>query len=137
MELKLERELRTEFFTQGKLSVDGVFECWTLEDTERDLKNGCGNKIKGKTAIPSGRYRVILSYSNRFKKHLPEVLQVSCFEGIRIHSGNTPEDTEGCILVGKEKTAGGQIFQSRAAFGTLMLKLVAAETKEKIYITVV
>lgn len=85
--------------TIGRMLIDGKFFAHTLEDVYRELKSK-EDKIKGKTAIPNGRYKVILSMSNRFKKELPEILNVPYFTGIRIHSGNTEKDTEGCILVG-------------------------------------
>lgn len=79
------------------------FVCNTLEDTVRnnkDTKKEDFKKIYGETAIPYGTYRVIMSYSNAFKKELPEVLEVPHFEGIRIHAGNTKADTYGCLLLG-------------------------------------
>ena len=92
-------------------------------------------KVHGKTAIPTGRYKVIISYSNRFKKYLPEIVGVPGFLGIRIHSGNSAADTEGCPLVGTTKGI-DFIGNSRKAFTPLMAKLKAAEKKEKIYITI-
>lgn len=136
MDLLLKRDLKTSEYSAGSLSVDGAFQCWTLEDTERDLSDGCANKIKSQTAIPKGKYEVIISFSNRFKKFMPLLLAVPCFEGIRIHSGNKPEDSEGCILVGKEKSAAGTISESRIAFKELMAILTKAVKKEKIFITV-
>lgn len=100
MNLTLLREIRQPLRTFGRLWIDGEMICTTLEDTDRKLEAG-GVKIYGQTAIPRGRYRVVLSVSNRFKKLLPEVLAVPQFEGIRIHAGNTEADTDGCILVGQ------------------------------------
>lgn len=110
--------------TFGKLYLNGAYECETLEDQDRNLEDG-GAKVFGKTAIPRGKYIVIIDYSTRFKRDLPHVLNVPQFEGIRIHSGNTVEDTEGCILVGNTKV-GNQVLQSRVAFNALMMKLDAA-----------
>lgn len=129
MELLLKRETLTEESTVGSLFVNGVFECYTLEDKVRK------SKIKGKTAIPSGRYEVVISFSNRFQKFLPLLLDVPNFEGIRIHSGNTANDTEGCILVGKSKGV-NSVLNSRAAFVSLFQKIQAAVKKEKVWIEV-
>lgn len=137
MELTLTRDLKTKTFSAGELYVNGVFQCWTLEDADRGLSpSDCSEKVYGETAIPTGRYEVIISFSNRFQKYMPLLLSVPCFEGIRIHSGNRPEDSEGCILVGRERTAGGAVSQSRVAFSELMAKLKKVEKKEKIFIEV-
>ena len=120
MELVIKRLYRTENSTIGELTVDGVFECFTLEDKERDVK------IKGETAISKGTYKIIINRSNRFKRLLPLLINVKNFEGVRIHSGNTNHDTEGCILVGKTR---GKDFigQSRKAFDKLFKKMQAAD----------
>lgn len=96
-----------ENVTLGKLYLDNVFFCQTCEDEDRFLENGVTEKVDGKTAIPRGQYRVVTSFSNKFQRVLPEVLDVPGFEGIRIHGGNTAEDTHGCVLVGKVRTATG------------------------------
>ncbi|MDT7604435.1 MAG: hypothetical protein QOF61_2432 [Acidobacteriota bacterium] len=130
MDLKLVRKTFTEQSTMGELSVNGKFECFTLEDKVRAVK------IHGATAIPEGIYEVVVTFSNKFKKQLPLLNNVPNFDGIRIHSGNKPADTEGCILVGQTKSkdfVGG----SRAAFDVLFPKIVAASKKEKIFIQVV
>lgn len=85
--------------TFGKLFVDGRYFCEVLEDTDRYLE-GDGIKVPKETAIPRGRYRVIVSMSNRFKRLMPEILDVPQFTGIRFHGGNTEFDTEGCPLLG-------------------------------------
>jgi hypothetical protein len=133
MLLELKRiELGTNF-TIGKLFVDGVYECFTLEDKVRPE----GVKKFGETAIPCGTYEVDITVSERFKKPLPELKAVPGFEGIRIHSGNTDLDTEGCILVGQQWKGGDLISQSRLAFGLLFDKLQVAKTKkEPIKITI-
>ncbi len=95
MNLKLLRKTFTEESTIGVLSVNGTAECFTLEDKVRAVK------IPGKTAIPAGIYEVTITFSDRFQKPLPLLLNVPNFAGIRIHPGNTAADTEGCILVGK------------------------------------
>lgn len=103
MELKLVRKRGTALFTEGKLFINNGFYCYTVEDADRMLE-GKGTKIAGKTAIPKGKYKVTISMSNRFKKFLIEVLDVPQFKGIRIHSGNSSKDTEGCIIVGSTNT---------------------------------
>lgn len=139
MELKVKRIAKRDTYTIGKLYVDGEYFCDTIEDRDRGLNDSMSveeiKKIKvyGETAIPTGRYRVTLSYSIKFKKMLPEILNVKGFAGIRIHSGNTAKDTLGCILVGKN-TVVGQVTSSRATFDRLMLKL--NKTTEPIFITV-
>ncbi len=97
--LELKRTCLKEDRTLGELYIEGKYFCDTLEDKYRDLSKEI--KIPGKTAIPCGTYVVILTQSNRFKRILPELLTVPNFTSIRIHSGNVPADTEGCILVGK------------------------------------
>lgn len=99
MELKLVRKHYGKEFTEGKLFINNGFECYTVEDTDRHLESG-GEKIQNQTAIPKGIYNVTISMSNRFKKFLIEVQGVDGFKGIRIHSGNSSKDTEGCIIVG-------------------------------------
>src|SRR5258706_14204807 len=111
MNLKLIRQIFTEESTIGSLFIDNVFECFTLEDTVR----ASGIKIPGATAIPYGSYEVIIDYSKRFARNMPHVLNVPMFEGIRIHSGNTSSDTEGCILLGASKGK-DIIYESKAAF---------------------
>jgi len=130
MNLKLVRKTFTDETTIGVLSVDGKTECFTLEDKVRAVK------IHGKTAIPGGIYEVTITFSDRFKKPLPLLLNVPNFAGIRIHSGNTAADTEGCILVGETRGA-NIVGNSRKAFAALFAKLEAALTKEKIFIEVV
>lgn len=128
MELKLKRLHKNPTYTIGKLYVDGVYFCDTVEDTDRGMTQQMSNsynearKVYGKTAIPVGRYRVVLSYSNKFKKSLPLLNDVMCFSGVRIHSGNTAEDSLGCIIVGENKIKGG-VINSRATMERLMAKL--------------
>ena len=134
MELKLLRKYKKPTYTIGTLSVDGAYFCDTLEDRVRDLV--IERKVKGSTAIPAGRYRVILNWSPRFKKPLPLLLDVPHFEGIRIHAGNTAKDTEGCILVGRN-TQPGTVTESKATMADLMQVLTSANNrKEDMWITV-
>jgi hypothetical protein len=120
MVIKIKRLHKTDNSTIGELTIDGKFECYTLEDREREVK------IKSETAIPKGTYKVIINQSNRFKKLLPLLLNVPNFEGVRIHPGNTNHDTEGCILVGRTRSK-DFIGQSRKAFATLFAKMKEAK----------
>lgn len=104
--------------TIGKMYIDGVDECYTLEDVVRPD----GVKVYGETAIPAGRYRVVVTRSNRFQCDLPLVLDVPNFEGIRIHPGNTSADTHGCILVGLEQRE-NTLLGSRLAFNSVFHKI--------------
>lgn len=132
MELKLTRDLCGESCTQGILTIDGEFEAFTLEDVVR----GAGEKIPGDTAIPDGRYKVIITHSPRFGKELPLLVDVPNFSGVRIHSGNTAKDTEGCILVGRKRVPGA-VQDSRLAFDALFSKLHAARlTGEEVWIDI-
>jgi len=119
MELTLKRTELKEGFTLGELFIDNAFFCYTVEDKVRK------EKIKAITAIPYGYYKVIINVSNRFKKRMPLLIDVPFFEGVRIHSGNTALDTEGCILVGMVRTENG-VGMSRVAFMKLMERLEKA-----------
>jgi len=132
MFIQLVRESFTDKATEGKLFVNGTFECYTLEDKDRKLEED-GEKVYGKTAIPRGSYEVVVTHSNRFKKDLPLLLDVPQFEGVRIHSGNTSRDTEGCILVGSINHEDHDDFvgASKAAFKPLMEKLQEALSNEE------
>ena len=118
MKLTLKRIALRPTYTIGKLYIDDVYFCDTIEDTVRDPnKNGKFDKgeqkIKGKTAIPYGTYEIKWTYSPRFKKYTPQLMNVPSFEGIRIHAGNTSADTEGCLILGKNKQV-GKVLNSRA-----------------------
>ena len=127
MELTLTRTDFTNDSTIGELSVNGKFECFTLEDKVRPVK------IKGMTAIPAGAYEVVINFSERFQRPLPLLLNVPNFDGIRIHAGNTAKDTEGCILVGQVKQK-NFIGTSRLALEALFKKLKKASLTGKIFI---
>lgn len=113
-------------FTIGSLSIDGAWQCWTLEDEVRDS----GVKVPGQTAIPYGTYRVDITYSPRFGILLPLLLAVPNYLGVRIHPGNTSADTDGCILVGEDRLP-SSIGRSRAAFAALFPRLQAAKAKQE------
>lgn len=141
MEILLKRETRTNTSTIGQLSIDGAAECYTLEDCDRGLAQTMTlavvlqNKLRGKTAIPSGRYEVIVNWSNRFARQMPLLLNVTGFDGIRIHPGNIAADTLGCILLGQGKET-NTVTSSRIAFNLFFNKLLATQGKEKVFITI-
>lgn len=102
MELTLTRIAKRKTYTIGHLAIDDNPFCDTLEPTWRDIGWGRkGRKVAGRTAIPEGRYPVVVTFSPKFQKWLPLLIHVPLFTGIRIHAGNTANDTEGCILVGQ------------------------------------
>jgi len=121
MKIEVKRQPSNEKCTIGRLYIDGVFQCYTLEDVVR------AEKIHGHTAIPAGEYDVIITMSSRFKKLLPLLLNVPNFEGVRIHAGNTDADTEGCILVG-ESAGRYSVSSSRAAFDKLFSLMQKADS---------
>lgn len=142
MDLLLKRIARRDTYTIGKLYIDGVYFCDTIEDCDRGLDQSLPvsvnkkKKVYGKTAIPTGRYQVTLSMqSPRFSKkkqydfckgYLPRLINVPAFEGVLIHIGNTAADSEGCILVGKNKVV-GKVLESTATFHALYEKLKGAK----------
>lgn len=126
MKLKLRRPLSCDKdATIGQLFIDGVFECFTLEDKDRYLESS-GEKVAGSTCIPRGTYKVTITHSNRFNRLLPLVHDVPQFEGIRIHPGNSSSDTEGCILVGMSVVNNCTVKDSRVAFSKLFDKITLA-----------
>lgn len=140
MKLTLKRFHFAETYTIGKLFIDNVPFCDVLEDVVRD-KNKDGDlqdegeaKVYGQTAIPYGTYKVILTWSNRFKMILPLLLGVLGFIGIRMHSGNTSLDTHGCLLVGENKEK-GKVLNSKATMEKLMAILESA--KDEITIEII
>ena len=147
MELILERIAKRKTYTIGRLFIrqqvddeylpgyENKYFCDTLEPTWRDYEHGA-YKVKGRSAIPEGRYAVVISYSPKFKQWLPILLGVPKFEGIRIHAGNTAKDTEGCILVGKNREV-GKVLDSRKWLYELKQKIVEAKDKgEAVWITI-
>ena len=132
MKLKLYRKFLGNKYTIGKLFINDEYICDTLEDVVRSE----GIKVYGETAIPYGVYEIVLTMSPRFKKILPLLLDVPHFEGVRIHTGNTEKDTEGCILVGYNKVK-GKVVNSKIAFDKVMKYLeLATINNEKITIEV-
>ena len=141
MQLTLERKELTATYTMGKLLVNGVAVCDTLEDPVRDLnKNGIfdnGEKKEyGNTSIPYGTYEVKLVNSPKYGTIMPRLMNVNSFEGILIHPGNTVKDTLGCILLGKAASK-GTLINSRKTFDEVFLILKkAVKNGESIHITI-
>lgn len=140
MQVRIERRWPKPSYTIGRVYIDGEFFCNSLEDRDRGLYHGmlvediARIKVVGETAIPKGRYKVAITYSPKYGREMPQVMCVPGYTGVRIHSGNTAKDTEGCILLGKNDKL-GWISQSRdtckrfeellkAAGGTCELEIV-------------
>lgn len=145
MNLELKRIFKGKDYTIGRLFIDGKYFCDTLEDPVRQL-DSVDDKIYSKTAIPAGKYKISMSivspkYSIRKSYNwcggrLPRLLDVPFFEGILIHSGNTPDHTAGCILVGENKIK-GQVINSMNTLKNLWVKLnVVDEVGEEIWIDI-
>ena len=160
MEITLTRIAKQKTYTIGRLSIQETVEnpqpaaaaavpaaevadtkapapyfCDTLEPTWRDYQHGA-RKIPGTSAIPEGRYAVVISWSPRMQQWLPILLGVPMFTGIRIHAGNTANDTEGCILVGENRKV-GMVVNSRIWLKRLKDRIVAAKERgEAVWITV-
>lgn len=130
MKMQLERVQVDPDVTIGSLTVDDAWECWTCEDPVRQVDGQpvASWKVAGATAIPRGTYSIDITYSPHFKMPLPLLLKVPGFDGVRIHSGNTPADTEGCVLVGQDRL-GKSIGKSRLAFTALFAKLTSAKAR--------
>lgn len=136
MEMILTRIAKRKTYTIGRLEIDGTYFCDTLEPRWRDVGWGRpGKKVAGRTAIPEGRYAVAVTFSPRFKRWLPLLLHVPMFEGIRIHAGNSAEDTAGCILPGLN-TVKGRVTDSRLWERRIVRRLAERPEGEGIWITV-
>jgi Family of unknown function (DUF5675) len=132
MLLEVRRDPSAQGCTLGSLYVDGEFECFTLEDTVREVPEQAVEKWKvaGETAIPAGAYKVVVTLSARFGKALPLLMDVPGFQGVRIHSGNVAADTEGSILVGNRRMESA-VLGSRVAFQALFAKIQAAVMRDE------
>ena len=116
MKIKVDRIYKGESYTIGKMYLNGEYFCDTLEDAIRPVK------IPNETAIPAGTYKVEVTYSPRFKRNLPLLIDVPNYTGIRIHNGSNKDHTSGCILVGFN-TAKGILSDSRKTSDQLTEKL--------------
>ena len=141
MNIQLKRIAKKKTYTVGKLYLDGVYFCDTIEDKDRGLNQTMSindikkKKVYGKTAIPTGTYKIVIDYSNRFKKNMAHILNVPGYEGIRIHTGNSAKDSLGCIIVGKNKVV-GKVIESRNTYNQLFPILQKAFKEGEIKITI-
>lgn len=143
MKLLLRRIFKGPRYTIGKLFINGVYECDTLEDQDRGLTSQMpleeikAKKVYGVTAIPTGTYSINMTtvspkfkdraWAKPYKGILPRLENVKGYEGVLIHVGNKAEDTLGCILVGENKVK-GQVINSTATFYELMTVLLKAQS---------
>ena len=123
MKIKVKRYEFRDTYTVGRMYIDDVYFCYTLEDKVRE-----GAKVNGQTAIPTGTYNVIINHSNRFNRDLPLLENVPNFTGVRIHAGNTSKDTDGCILLGQTYAGKDFVGSSKSAFDVFFEKLKQAKT---------
>lgn len=141
MELKIIRSEFQDDRALGKLYINDVLFCHTLEDTDRGLTVDSSRetikrtKVAKKTCIPYGRYRVILSYSIKLKRYLPLILDVPEYRGIRIHKGSGPKWSSGCPLVGLGRK-GSKLIRIIEAENELIERLDTVNHSEAIYITI-
>ena len=139
MRIELVRIAFKDMYTIGKLYVDGKYFSDVLEDVDRGLDSSMSEseilekKVKGQTAIPTGQYVINITYSPKYKRMMPLLLDVKGFSGIRIHSGNSSKDTEGCLLVGKNKKV-GMVLESRDTYQRLF-KMMEGQKEITIDIT--
>lgn len=136
------RKYFTEYSTISELFLEGKFLCYILEDKDRGLDSSWDidrinrEKVYGRTAIPTGEYRIEWTYSQRFGKYMPELLKVKGYAGIRIHAGNKPEDTLGCLIPGLTMTT-DNVAQSRDATMRLYnIIKIANDNKEQVFINI-
>jgi hypothetical protein len=145
MNIELHRKFFKDTYTIGRIFIDGIYFCDSLEDKVRDLKdiNHDGDftdegegKIYGQTAIPCGKYKIGLYWWKKHQRFVPILKSVPGFTGILIHSGATPKDTEGCILVGQNKERGR--LTNSPYYATVITQKVkeTIDRKELIFITV-
>ena len=141
--LTLVRKYKKDKYTIGNLyDEDGNFLCNTLEDTDRGLSQSMTlpeikqKKIKGETAIPTGTYEIIYTFSPKFKMIMPLLLGIKGFDAVRIHAGNTNKDTEGCVLVGKNNVV-GKLTESKITFIHIN-EIIKAQIKKnnKVYLCI-
>lgn len=132
MELLINRTDYQSGCTIGEFDIDGQPFCYTLEDVVRAKG---AKKIAGQTAIAAGRYRVRMTWSNRFKKPMPELMNVPEFEGVRLHGGNTALDTLGCPLLGMHRSRSG-IDTCAPACEHVYAAISAAERQGEVWLTI-
>ncbi|MBF9237433.1 hypothetical protein I2I05_08485 [Hymenobacter sp. BT683] len=130
-EFILTRQPSTPTSTSGQLTFEGQHLAWTLEDVVRPA----GVKLYGETAIPAGRYELVLTFSNAFQKYLPLLMNVPGFLGVRLHGGNHAGHSLGCPLLGLERGS-DKIWNCAPAVKKVMDLMKKHEKKEKMYLVV-
>lgn len=137
MEIRLHRTVLAAAFTLG-CTVFAGHQYFSVEDTVRPLSDctriSCVGKINGRTAIPAGRYEIKDTYSPKFHKKVLELQNVPGFQGVRIHSGNSADDTEGCLILGFKQSSTG-VLQSNAALLQFNADVRAALKNGPVWIT--
>lgn len=142
MEILVKRIAKRPTYTIGKMFINNKYFSDTLEDTERGLTQNTplsiikSKKVANSTAIPTGRYKVIINRSPKFNRNLPRLLNVPGFDGILIHRGNTDKDTAGCILIGENKVVGKVINSTSYEVKLVDILTKAQNNKEPITITI-
>lgn len=152
MKLFLKRIAKKKEYTIGKLYIDNVYFCDTIEDADRGLDQSMSEqqvrsiKIPGKTAIPTGTYKINMNivspkfgskpfYKQTCNGKLPRLMEVVDYQGVLIHTGNTERDTDGCLCVGKNKKV-GMILESKETFAKLVKEYLIPANKRNESITI-
>lgn len=152
MEILVDRKWKKDDYTIGIMYINGKYFSETLEDCDRGMKHNMSQtelkfrKVNGKTAIPTGTYKIRMTYSPKFAGKVwgrkyggkaIQIMDVKCFSGVRIHPGNTAEDTLGCILVGRNLEK-GKVLQSTEYYYKLVddYILPALQKGEDVHITI-
>lgn len=141
MKITLKRIALRDTYTIGKMYINDVYFCDTIEDKVRDLnKNGKFDngekKVMSETAIPYGTYTIIVNKSPKFKRNLPRLLNVPSFEGVLIHRGNTAADSAGCILVGENTKVGKVLNSTKYEIELVKILTEVQNNKETITISI-
>ena len=156
MKIKVQRKARKATYTVGKVYIDGTPFCDSLEDTDRGATQdmtftptgsangywttkdgGIIDKVYGKTAIPTGVYDACSFYWSKFRCYVVMLLRVPGFTGILLHNGMTADNSEGCILLGKNNIV-GRLDGNRIYMDAIVARVMAAEHRgEKIEVEVV
>jgi len=136
VKILVERDIFGDNYTTSRVFIDGRFFCYCLEDTDRKLEDNPEAKVYGETAIPRGTYKLLVDFSGRFQRELPRLLDVPGYSGIRIHAGNVPADTHGCLLLGTSRKD-GMVVNSRIAMVKFMELLdLAYDRGERVEVTI-
>ena len=140
LRILVSRTPKIKGFTPGKVYINGDLFCYSLEDEVREVEGQPVEswKIAGQTAIPRGKYKVIMSHSNHFNRELPELLNVPGYTGVRIHSGNQADSTSGCVLVGQLPADNGWLGTSKPAEARIIERIKQAiESGQEVWITLI